>query len=93
MSTRWNVTPTLILVLCLSSPTLGYEVGHATITFTDPSRGNRGIPTEIYYPADAAGEDVPLASGLESFPVVTFGHGYLMSVSYTHLTLPTKRIV
>jgi pimeloyl-ACP methyl ester carboxylesterase len=51
-------------------------IGHRTITFTDVARGNRPIPSEIYYPATLAGESTPVAAGL--FPVVVFGHGFQM---------------
>ena len=53
-----------------------FDVGHTSITFYDSSR-NRNIETEIYYPADNPGENVPIASG--NFPVIVFGHGFLMS--------------
>lgn len=53
-----------------------YQVGHTTIDFTDVSRNNRIIQTEIYYPANTAGTDVPIASG--QFPVIIFGHGFVM---------------
>ncbi len=60
-----------------------FQIGHTSITFTDPSRNNRPIPTEIYYPADIAGEQVPLATG--TFPVISFGHGFVMVWSaYQH---------
>jgi len=55
-----------------------YQLGHRTITFTDPAR-SRDIPTEIYYPATSAGDDVPMANG--SFPVVVFGHGFVMGTA------------
>lgn len=53
-----------------------FHIGHTTINFVDSSRNNRVIPTEIYYPASATGENVPL-SGTEKYPLVVFGHGYL----------------
>jgi hypothetical protein len=53
-----------------------FGVGHTTAAFFDSSR-NRNVPTEIYYPADSPGENVPVALG--SFPVIVFGHGFLMS--------------
>lgn len=53
-----------------------FEISHTSITFTDSER-DRSIPTEIYYPADTPGEEVPLAEG--SFPVLVFGHGFVMS--------------
>lgn len=63
-----------------------FAVGHRSITYVDPSRNNRQIPTELYYPADAAGNDVLVAAG--AYPVITFGHGFLMVWSaYQYLWL------
>lgn len=60
-----------------------FQVGHTSITFTDPARNNRPIQTEIYYPADVAGDNVPLSAG--AFPVIQFGHGFVMVWSaYQH---------
>jgi len=56
-----------------------YQVGHKQKTFADPSRSNRNITTEIYYPSDAAGNNVPIAPG--QFPVIVFGHGFVMTWS------------
>ena len=53
-----------------------YQIGHYTKTFIDPDRGNRAIETEIYYPANAQGNNTPIASG--DFPVIVFGHGFVM---------------
>ena len=52
-----------------------FNIGHTSVVFFDSSR-NRNIETEIYYPSDSSGENVPLASG--NFPVIVFGHGFLM---------------
>ena len=63
-----------------------YQVGHTTITFNDPTRTGgygsgggtgRQIQTEVYYPANTAGDNVAVASG--QFPVITFGHGFAMA--------------
>lgn len=57
-----------------------FAIGHTTITFIDASRGNRIIATEIYYPADVAGDNVPCTTAtVETFPVLTFGHGFIMT--------------
>ncbi len=53
-----------------------YQIGHRQVTYTDPSRNNRSILTEVYYPATTAGNNVPVANG--QFPVLVFGHGFLM---------------
>jgi len=85
--TRLCASAVFLLALSLAPSVAAYEIGHTTLTLYDPARGNRVIPTEIYYPADVAGEDVPVATAVERFPVIAFGHGYLMSWSlydYVH---------
>ena len=73
---------TLILTVFLVSTTLclgqTYNIGHTTKTFFDASR-NRNIDAEIYYPATTSGDNVAISSG--SFPVLIFGHGFVMSYS------------
>ncbi len=54
-----------------------HSVGHFSKTFVDPSRNNRDILTEVYYPATSAGDNTPVASG--EFPVIVFGHGFVMA--------------
>ena len=68
------------LILCQSFA-LGsnYQVGHRQITFIDTTRANRQIQCEIYYPATIAGDNVAIASG--KFPVLIYGHGFVMPVS------------
>ena len=56
-----------------------FLVGHKQQTFVDATRGNRNITTEIYYPANVAGNNVAIASG--QFPVLVFGHGFVMAWS------------
>ncbi len=63
------------LVLAQAQP---FAIGSTTITFTDPSRGGRAIPCEVYYPAATAGANVPVAAG--AFPVLAMGHGFVMTV-------------
>ncbi len=75
-----------ILVFCISLLSLcaeaqPYSIGSTTITFTDPSRGNRAIETDVYYPATANGANTPLGgSSTTRFPVIAFGHGFVMTV-------------
>lgn len=72
----------LFFALCiLQTFAQPFLVGQRSATFTDPSRGNRPIPVQIYYPAASAGTGVPLVSGSSSFPVVLFGHGFVIQVS------------
>jgi dienelactone hydrolase len=56
-----------------------FQIGHRQKSFTDASRNNRSITTEIYYPANTAGDNVAIASG--QFPVLVFGHGFVMAWS------------
>ncbi|HQW85622.1 MAG TPA: hypothetical protein PLH93_00480 [Flavobacteriales bacterium] len=71
-----------ILVFALLVPTLllaqPFAIGSRTLTFTDPTRGGRQIPCDVYYPATAAGANTPVAAG--RFPVLAFGHGFVMTV-------------
>lgn len=58
-----------------------YAIGSTTITFIDPSRSNRAIETDVYYPALAAGSNTAIAGVAgDRFPVVAFGHGFVMTV-------------
>lgn len=57
-----------------------FSIGHTTVTFVDASRSNRNIPTEIYYPSNVAGDNVPISTTVtEKFPLLVFGHGFLMT--------------
>ncbi|MEZ5196828.1 MAG: hypothetical protein R2764_10610 [Bacteroidales bacterium] len=56
-----------------------YNIGNTSVTYNDPERNNRSIPTEIFYPANSSGTNVPLAEG--EFPVIAFGHGFIMAYS------------
>lgn len=68
----------LIALVPLVSVAQNFPIGSRTITFTDPARNNRSIPTEVYYPAVAAGANATVAEG--EFPVIVFGHGFAMTV-------------
>ena len=65
-----------ILILFTSSLIAQHQIGHYNITFQDPSRSNRNIETEIYYPAMSTGNNTTVVSG--QFPVIIFGHGFVM---------------
>ena len=65
-----------ILLLFTSSIAAQHQIGHYNITFQDPSRSNRNIETEIYYPAMSTGNNTTVVSG--QFPVIIFGHGFVM---------------
>lgn len=73
----------LLFLISLISNTIysqQFLTGHTSITLIDSSRNNRSIPTEIYYPADIAGDEVPVTSvNSDKFPVIAFGHGFVMT--------------
>jgi predicted dienelactone hydrolase len=74
---------TIICSAALSAQT--YQIGSATLTIIDQSR-NRSIPVSVYYPANTAGVEVPVASSPYGFPVVGFGHGFVIATeSYSWL--------
>lgn len=56
-----------------------YAIGHHSESYIDAARSNRSILTEVYYPADVAGDDVPVANG--QFPVIVYGHGFTIAWS------------
>jgi len=70
----------LVFIAILPSWSQPFAIGHTTINFIDASRSNRSIATEIYYPADFNGDNVPMSiSSAEKFPTLTFGHGFIMT--------------
>ena len=76
----------LLFMGCYATISAQYLTGKSTIVFYDNNRSNRAISTELYYPSNTAGTGTPLASGTEKFPVVVFGHGFVMpTTAYTWL--------
>lgn len=70
------------VLLCNNLLAQPFQVGHTTITFIDSNRNNRTIDTEVYYPADVAGDDVPVTIATnDKFPALSFGHGFVMTWS------------
>ncbi len=69
----------LLISNCFVQLNAQYQIGHTTISFVDASRSNRSIATEIYYPALTAGNNTTAAAG--QFPVIVFGHGFVMAWS------------
>lgn len=81
-----KIVPLLIAFLWASLTIVAqpYSIGLRTKTFTDPSRSNRSIATDIRYPATSTGTNTPFAAG--QFPVVVFGHGFSMGIgAYTNV--------
>ena len=75
---RRHIILFIAITLCGHILAQPYPIGHTTTVYIDPSRNNRQIPTEIYYPGQTEGENVPVATG--SFPVLSFGHGFVMTL-------------
>ncbi len=69
---------TIVSLIFISSGMLAqsFEIGHTSLVFYDSIR-DRDISTEFYYPADNPGDNEPVSVG--NFPVLVFGHGFLMS--------------
>ena len=65
------------IIICFSKSILAqYQIGHYTKTFHDPVRLDRQIETKIYYPTAIIEDTTLTAQG--QFPVIIFGHGFLM---------------
>lgn len=58
-----------------------FKIGHRQMLWVDSLRSNRQVLTELYYPADTKGEDVPVAGGKFKFATIVFGHGYQLTYS------------
>ena len=71
----------LLAVISTSAIAQTYLKGRQVLSIADPARSNRQVNTEIYYPADISGNNVPVAAGTGKFPVVVFGHGFVIPVS------------
>lgn len=69
----------LLLLITCTGFAQTFQIGHTTLTFIDASRGGRAIETEIYYPADVPGNDVAVTAETGTFPVLSFGHGFVMT--------------
>jgi len=57
-------------------------VSKCNMEVVDTTRGNRKISLVIYYPSEIKGDRATLSTKREGikFPVIVFGHGYLMKV-------------
>ena len=73
---------TLLIIIILASDVHGQytSIGHRAETFFDSTR-TRSITCDIYYPADVSGTNVSVVSDTIHFPVLVFGHGFVMSTS------------
>lgn len=76
----------LISCLLVSNSFSQFNIGSTTITFNDPARTGgfgsgggpgRQIQCEVYYPSSSTGVLTPIIN--DSFPVIVFGHGFVMT--------------
>ncbi len=75
-----NLIILTVFLICNNLFAQPFQIGHTTITFIDTNRNNRSIPTEVYYPADVAGNNVPVSTVTnDEFPLISFGHGFVMT--------------
>ena len=76
-----------VFIACLcEAQAQPFAVGKRTLQFSDPSRGNRVISADLYYPAATAGASTPLPPGTTPYALVVFGHGFLIpATSYSWL--------
>src|SRR3989339_244660 len=74
---RTFVLLSVLLFFSFSTFAQTYQLGHKTITYQDSARNNRNIPTELFYPAATAGNDVAILN--DQFPIIVFGHGFVMA--------------
>ncbi len=71
-----------ILLLILFGNLIAFahaQVGNTSLTFQDPSRNNRSIPCDVFYPATNSGANSPVLPGV--YPVVVVGHGFVIGIS------------
>ncbi|MBU3713335.1 MAG: hypothetical protein FGM46_00120, partial [Ferruginibacter sp.] len=83
---KYLICSALIFFTIIADAQPFYQRGFRSVTYSDPSRPGRSITTDVYYPANTAGNNVAIASGVNLFPVVVFGHGFVLPASaYTKL--------
>jgi len=75
----------LFIVFC--DILVAFDILEFSITFIDPARNNREIETEIFYPGEYTEKNA--IDG--EFPVIVFGHGWLMN--YTNYNAVTQNFV
>ncbi len=69
------------ILLCLSTFSQPYKIGHRETYTIDSSRNARKVMFEVYYPASSAGDYAPVINNGKKFPLIVFGHGYQLTYS------------
>jgi len=72
----------VVLIFGLVATGTAAQIGHRTLTFYDSARDERIVPTEVYYPSNQNGDNVPVSAG--QFPLLVFAHGYQQVFSDYH---------
>ena len=75
--------PLILSILAGAVSLSAYDVAQINRTYVDPSRDNREIPTQIYYPVL---EQQIRKGQRQAFPLIAFAHGWILPVS-TYATL------
>lgn len=71
-----------LLFFCLVisiSQTWAYPVAKTIVNYNDVNRSNRSVTAEIFYPATGTALNSPVLTG--SWPIVVFGHGFVMATT------------
>jgi len=75
-----GVISAAILLICANAAAQLYNIGHISREMSDIKRENRKIRVEIYYPEGKENRVYSKDSeSVETFPVISFAHGYVMS--------------
>lgn len=80
MFLKLHITILFSTIISLHAFSQNYSIGFTNQTFVDSSRNNREIGLRIYYPAQISGENASIVSGVHFFPLIAFGHGFLMNI-------------
>ncbi len=82
------LTGLFAIMICYNGFSQKYETEKVKYRFIDRERGNRKIPVDIFYPYDSSASNVQGNSASDKkFPVICFGHGYLISGKwYSYIT-------
>lgn len=71
----------IMSVLGLNLTAQTFQVGKRTCVLYDQERGKRRITADIYYPSLSEGSNVSIDTSSCAFPLICFGHGFVMNVS------------
>jgi predicted dienelactone hydrolase len=65
-----------------------YNIENISLKLRDPSRGNRRIPVEIFYPVTKYSSDSVMDDKTgKKFPLICFGHGFVLDIENYRILL------